>query len=51
MIIRNQDKLVLPDKLFYKWAGKKYLVLIGVRDVEKLHPSHSIFKSSLQRIA
>jgi hypothetical protein len=36
MIIRNQDKLMLPDDLFYKWAGKKYLVLIGVRDVEEV---------------
>jgi hypothetical protein len=38
MIIRNQDKLTLPDDLFYKWAGKKYLVLIEVRDVEAVPP-------------
>lgn len=37
MIIRNQDKLTLPDSLFYKWAGKKYLVLIGLRDIESIH--------------
>jgi len=36
MIIRNQDKLRLPDDLFYKMAGKKYLVLIGLRDVEEV---------------
>jgi hypothetical protein len=38
MIIRNQDKLRLPDDLFYKWAGKKYLLLIGVRDVQEIKP-------------
>ena len=38
LIIRNQDKLALPDDLFYKWAGKKYLVLIGLRDVEEVRP-------------
>jgi len=38
MIIRNQDKLLLPDNLFYKYAGKKFLVLIGLRDVEKVNP-------------
>ena len=36
MIIRNQDKLWLPDDLFYKWVGKKYLVLIGLRDIEEV---------------
>ena len=45
MIIRNQDKLFLPDDLFYKWAGKKYLVLIGLRDVEEVQPFH-IFRNS-----
>jgi hypothetical protein len=38
LIIRNQDKLTLPDNLFYKWAGKKYLVLIGLRNVEEVQP-------------
>ncbi len=38
MIIRNQDKLVLPDDLFYKWAGKRYLVLIEIRDAELFGP-------------
>ena len=33
-IIRNQDKLQLPDKQFERWAGKKYLVLIGIEDIE-----------------
>lgn len=32
-IIRHQDKLQLPDKQFEKWAGKRYLVLIGVSDI------------------
>jgi hypothetical protein len=38
MIIRNQDKLILPDYLFYRWAGKKYLVLIGLKDVREISP-------------
>ncbi len=37
-IIRNQDKLQLPDKQFEKWAGKRYLVLIGVDDIEVIEP-------------
>jgi hypothetical protein len=37
-IIRNQDKLQLPDKLFETFAGKKYLVLIGVNKIETIEP-------------
>lgn len=37
-IIRNQDKLQLPDKQFYMWAGKRYLVLIGVEKIEEVEP-------------
>ena len=40
IIIRNQDKLQLPDDLFYKYAGKRYLVLIEVCKVEELKLSH-----------
>lgn len=36
IIIRNQHKLALPDDMFYKWAGKKYLILIGISDVEEV---------------
>ena len=35
-IIKHQDKLQLPDRQFEKLAGKRYLVLIGVRDVEEI---------------
>jgi len=38
MIIRNQGRLMLPDELFYKWAGKKYLVLIGLKNIEAIGP-------------
>lgn len=38
MVIRNQDKLCLPDDQFYRWAGKRYLVLIELRDVEEVQP-------------
>lgn len=34
IIIRNQDKLMLPDDLFYTWAGKKFLILISLKDIE-----------------
>lgn len=36
MIIRNQDKLQLPDSQFEKIAGKRYLLLIQVEKVEQL---------------
>jgi hypothetical protein len=34
LIISNQGKLQLPDKQFEKIAGKRYLVLIGLKDVK-----------------
>ena len=34
LIIRNQEKLMLPDDMFYRWAGKKYLLLIGLSNIE-----------------
>ena len=37
-IIRNQDKLQLPDDLFEKIAGKRYLVLIGLKSIEEIQP-------------
>jgi hypothetical protein len=37
-IIRNQDKLQLPDKQFERLAGKKYLVLIGIEAIELIKP-------------
>lgn len=37
-VIRNQDKLQLPDKQFQRWAGKRYLVLVGLHDIETVDP-------------
>jgi len=37
-IIRNQDKLQLPDMLFEKLAGKQYLVLIGLDKIREVKP-------------
>jgi hypothetical protein len=37
-IIRHQDKLQLPDKQFEKFAGKRYLVLIGLDDISEVAP-------------
>jgi hypothetical protein len=34
LIIRNQESLMLPDDLFYRWAGKKHLLLIGLSNIE-----------------
>ena len=33
-----QDKLHLTDKQFKRWAGKRYIVLIEVEEVEQLVP-------------
>jgi hypothetical protein len=44
-IIRHQDKLQLPDKLFNKLAGKRYLVLIGLDDVKEVEPFRLINRS------
>ena len=37
-IIRNQDKLQLPDAQFERMAGKKYIVLIGIEEIEVIEP-------------
>ena len=37
-IIRNQDRLQLPDRQFESLAGKRYLVLIGLDNIESIEP-------------
>ncbi|MCU0363152.1 MAG: hypothetical protein MUE32_07330 [Bacteroidales bacterium] len=37
-IIRHQDKLQLPDEQFDMIAGKRFLVLVGVVDIEPVEP-------------
>jgi hypothetical protein len=37
-IISHQDKLQLPDEQFERWAGKRYLVLIGIDDIHEIEP-------------
>jgi hypothetical protein len=37
-IIRNQDKLQLPDQQFERWAGKRYLILIELNDIQEIEP-------------
>jgi hypothetical protein len=37
-VIRNQDRLQLPDSQFYNVAGKKYLLLIGLDYIEEIRP-------------
>jgi hypothetical protein len=37
-IIRNQDRLQLPDKQFESLAGKRYLVLIGLDNIQSIEP-------------
>lgn len=37
-IIRHQDKLQLPDRQFYKWAGKSSLVLVDLDDIHEIEP-------------
>jgi hypothetical protein len=38
IVIRNQDKLQLPDNQFYTVAGKQYLVLITIERIEAIEP-------------
>lgn len=35
---KNQDKLGLTEKQFEKWAGKRYIVLIQVGNIETIDP-------------
>ena len=38
IIIKNQDKLQLPDNQFERIAGSRYLMLVGVENTEKITP-------------
>ncbi len=38
LVKKHQDELELSDKQFKKWAGKRYIVLIGLKKVEGLKP-------------
>ena len=38
LIDNNQGKLQLSKKQYERWAGKRYLVLIEIRGVEKVEP-------------
>ena len=38
LVKRNQSKLSLTEKQIKRWAGKRYLVLIEVADVEEIPP-------------
>jgi hypothetical protein len=38
LVKKHQPKLQLTDKQFKRWAGKRYLVLIGLRDVKQIKP-------------
>ncbi|MFW6312124.1 MAG: hypothetical protein ACOC1K_07815 [Nanoarchaeota archaeon] len=45
LVKKNQNKLNLTDKQFQKWAGKRYIVLIGLKKIEKVK-SFAIDKSN-----
>lgn len=38
LVQQNQDKLQLTEKQFAHWAGKRYIVLIEVDNVEEVEP-------------
>lgn len=38
LVDRYQEKLQLTGKQYERWAGKRYLVLIEISDVEKIEP-------------
>jgi len=42
---KHQDKLQLSDSQFHKWAGKRYIVLIGLKNIES-EPSFTIDKGN-----
>jgi len=37
LVKKHQDKLKLTAKQFKKWAGKRYIVLVEIRNIEKTH--------------
>lgn len=38
LVEKNQSKLQLSDKQFKRWAGKKYIVLIEVENIQMVKP-------------
>ncbi len=40
LVEENQDKLQLSDQQFKRWAGKRYIVLIGIADVSEIDTFH-----------
>ncbi len=38
LVQSHQDELQLTPKQFKRWAGKRYIVLIGVEEVKELSP-------------
>ena len=38
LVKKNQNKLNLTEKQFQKWAGKRYIVLVEVKEIKKIKP-------------
>ena len=38
LVKTNQDKLQLTDAQFKRWAGKRYIILIGITEIEEITP-------------
>lgn len=38
LVEKNQSKLQLSDKQFKRWAGKRYIVLVEVENIQKVNP-------------
>lgn len=38
LVERNQNKLQLTDKQFKRWAGKRYIVLVEVDNIQMVKP-------------
>ena len=38
LVEKNQEKLKLTDQQFNRWAGKRYLVLIEIENIEVIEP-------------
>jgi len=50
LIKKYKDNLQLSDKQFQRWAGKRYIVLIEVKNIEELTPfqfNRDVFKNCM----
>ena len=50
LINKFQDKLQLTEKQFNRWAGKRYIVLVEIKNVKEIKPfqfNRDVFKNKM----